>query len=312
MTIRNYKPGDEVAQVSIYNEAAADLPRFKPATVDEVRRRCRAAEFDAGTRFYALEQERGKPVAYATFQANGRVSLPWCRKGHEHWAEPLLDRVLEALRGRGMTQAFAAYRGDWTLPRDFFLGHDFSQTRTVHNFILDLVEMPTPPARTASTITPVTAEDLPAVAAMGTGILRVGPPELEQALLHNPFFGRESLFALRGRDGKPVAVAVLVTNPAYAAPKQLDAKMPCFRLGAFGTEGLTTKRVNGLFSFLVAEPREVSRTGLDLLGHSAYLLQETEVETFAAQVLSDVPHLMRFYQQYFRAQGDFPLYERSL
>lgn len=311
MTIRNYKPGDEVAQVGIYNEAAADQPKFKPATVDEVRRRCWAVGFDPGTRFYALEGD--KLVAYATFQANGRVSYPWCRKGHARWAEPLFARVLEALRGRGLTLAFAAYRGDWLPPRDFFLGHGFVQLRQVHNFVLDLVEMPTPPGRTASTITPLTAEDLPALAAMGAGVLRVGLPELERVLFHNPSFGPEALFAVRSRaDGRAVAVGALVARDAYAAPKQLDGLMPCFRLGAFGTEGLTTKRVNGLFSFVVADPREVSRAGLDLLGHAAYLLQETEVATLAAQVPSDVPHLMRFYQQYFRPQGQFPLYERTL
>ena len=45
MTIRTFRPGDDIAQVSIYNEAAASLPKFKPATVDEIRRRTRAADF---------------------------------------------------------------------------------------------------------------------------------------------------------------------------------------------------------------------------------------------------------------------------
>ena len=55
MTIRNFQSGDEAAQVSIYNEATAALPKFKPATLDEVRRRCRAADFDVGSRFFAIE-----------------------------------------------------------------------------------------------------------------------------------------------------------------------------------------------------------------------------------------------------------------
>src|SRR5688572_1622067 len=46
MTIRTFQAGDEVAQVSIYNEAAAALPKFKPASIDEVRRRLRDPEFD--------------------------------------------------------------------------------------------------------------------------------------------------------------------------------------------------------------------------------------------------------------------------
>ena len=38
MTIRTFIPSDEVAQVGIYNEAAAELPKFKPSTIDEARR----------------------------------------------------------------------------------------------------------------------------------------------------------------------------------------------------------------------------------------------------------------------------------
>ena len=311
MTIRTYQPGDETAQVSIYNEAAAELPKFKPATIDEVRRRCRGADFDPGTRFYALEED--KPVAYATFQANGRVSLPWCRKGHESWVEPLFERVLEAMRGRGLKKAFAAYRADWPAARDFFLGHGFRQDREMLNFVMDLIEMPTPAARVSTTITPLTPGDLDALAEIGAGVLRQERPVLEREFFRNPYYEESALFALRNRPGgRPTAIGLLVANPAYAAPAALDGMMPCFRLGAFGTEGMTTKRINGLFSFLVEEPRNASRAGLDLLGYAAYLLQETQVETLAAQVPSDVPHLVRFYQQYFRPQGRFPLFEREL
>lgn len=311
MTIRTYQPGDETAQVSIYNEAAAELPKFKAATLDEVRRRCRASDFDPSTRLYALEQ--GRPVAYVTFQANGRVSLPWCRKGFERWAVPLFEQVLEAMRRRGLGRAFAAYRGDWPTARDFFLAHGFEQTREMLNHVLDLIEMPTPAPRAGTSITPLTPGDLPALADMGAAVLRVGREALEREFFRNPYYEPAALFALRNRsDGKAVAVGVLVANTAYAAPKALDAMMPCFRLGAFGTEGLTTKRINGLFSFLVADAGNVSRWGLDLLGHAAYLLQDTPVETLAAQVASDIPHLVRFYQQYFRPQGRFPLYERTL
>ena len=38
MKIRTYRPGDEAAQAALYNEAAAHLPRFKPAAEEEVRR----------------------------------------------------------------------------------------------------------------------------------------------------------------------------------------------------------------------------------------------------------------------------------
>src|SRR5262249_23814883 len=129
----------------------------------------------------------------------------------------------------------------------------------------------------------------------------------------NPYFPPESAFVLRGRDGgAPAAVGLVVSNPAYADPKQLDAGMPCFRLGAFGTEGLTHKRVNGLFSFATADDRNLTQAGPDLLAHAAFRLSDTDVATFAAQVPSDAASLARFYKQFFRRQGSFPLYERDL
>src|SRR5688500_9180510 len=106
MTIRTSQPGDEAAQVGLYNEAAGELPKFKPATLDGVRRRSRAADFDPGARFFAVED--GQAVGYATFQPNGRVSYPWCRKGHERHAGPLFEAALQEMRRRGLTAAFAA------------------------------------------------------------------------------------------------------------------------------------------------------------------------------------------------------------
>jgi hypothetical protein len=312
MTIRTFQPGDDIAQVSVYNEAAAELTRFKPATVDEVRRRVRAADFDPGTRFYAVEG--GQVVAYSTFQSSGRVSYPWCRKGREKWAEPLLDRVLEAMRKRGLKQAWAAYRGDWPAVRDFFLSHGFTQTREMLNFVLDLIEMPTPAARATTAITPLTPEDVRAFKGQLPDLFRAPAEVIEKSLLHNPYFPPQSVFCLRSRSDstKPVAAGILVLNNAYADPKVVDSAMPCFRLGAFGTEGLTAKRINGLFSFVVTEPRETSALGLDLLGHAARLMQEVDGETVAGQVSSDVAHLVRFYKQNFRPQGSFPIFERAL
>jgi hypothetical protein len=312
MTIRTFEPGDEAAQVGIYNEATAELPRFKPATLDEVRRRCRAPDFDPSTRFFALAD--GRPVGYAGFHANGRVSFPWCRKGHEALAEPLLGHALCQMKARGLTRAFAAYRDDWPTVREFFTKHGFAPAREMVNFVLDLVDMPTPSARASSSISPLTPADVPAVLALGAGVLRSRTAaELEAHLFGNPYFGPESLFALRSRtDGAPLAVGVLIANPAYANPKQVDSAMPCFRLGAFGTEGTQTKRINGLFSFLTGDTRDVAPFALDLLGYASIRLQDTPVETFGAQAPSDAAYLMRFYKQHFRRQGSFPVFEREL
>jgi hypothetical protein len=316
MTIRGFQPGDDVAQVSIYNDAAGELPKFKPATVDEVRRRCRSADFDPNARFYAVPDgvAGNRPVGYVAFQHNGRVSFPWCRKGYEALAEPLFERMLQAMRERGLRPAFAAYRGDWPAQRDFFLKHGFRQTREMINYVMDLNEMPTPAARVGAAITPLTPDDVPAVVEMGAGVLRTSDPgQVEALLFRNPFFPPDSLFALRSRSGgHPIAVGIVVTNPDYANPRLLDGGMPCFRLGAFGSEGMTLKRINGLFSFLAADPREAHAYGLDLLSYACIAVESTNVETFAAQVPSDVEHLSRFYKSLFRRQGSFPIFEREL
>jgi hypothetical protein len=311
MTIRSFQPGDEAAQVSIYNEAAAELPKFKPATLDEVRRRCRSPEFDPGTRFYALDGDQ--PVAYGMFHANGRVSYPWCRKGHESWAAPLFGHLMQAARQRGLTRVFAAYRADWNAQLDFFAAHGFQKTRELVNFVLELIEMPTPAAKPPTPYSNLRPEDLPALVKLAPEALRTTSlEELERYFLHNPYFPPESLFVLRGRtDGLPEAVGLVIVNNNYANPRQLDASMPCFRLGAFGTEGMQTKRVNGLFSFLTRS-QDANRLGLQLMGHAGFRLQEADVATFAAQVPSDAPALLRFYQSHFRRQGSFPVLERAL
>jgi hypothetical protein len=312
MSIRTFQPGDEAAQVSIYNEAAAALPKFKPATLDEVRRRVRAADFDPTTRFFAVQD--GRPVGYAQFSGNGRVSYPWCRPGCERHAEPLFQTVLDTMKTRGLTRACAAYRGDWPAQRDFFLVHGFQQVREMVNFVVDLADLPTPAARPHALLSPPTPDDMPALFALSPQTLRVGnPAELERHLLHNPYFGLDAVFVLRDRTaGRPVALGVLVVRDGYADPLQIDAAMPCFRLGAFGTEGMSWKRVNGLFSFLAAAGPTLTAYGLDLLRAAATRLETTDLGTLAAQCPSDAAHLLRFYQSYFRKQGSFPVFERSL
>jgi hypothetical protein len=311
MTIRTFEAGDDAAQVSIYNESAQELPKFKPATLDEVRRRLRGPDGDPSSRFFAVAD--GRPVGYATFQVSGRVSFPWCRKDHEQNAEPLFEAVLQAMRQRGMKRAFAAYRADWPAVGEFFLQHGFQQTREMVNFALDLVDMPTPAARTGNSITPLAPEDVPALIGLGAGLLReTDPAALGLWLFSNPYFPPSSLFALRNRQGQPVAAGITVANPSYAHPRQVDAGMPCFRLGAFGTEGLTHKRLNAVFSLLAGDDRDFHPYALDLLSHAVIRLQDADVETLAAQVPSDAGHLLRFYKHLFRRQGSFPLYERDL
>ncbi len=313
MTIRTYKPGDEAIQVAIYNEAAAELPKFKAATADEVARRFQAKEFDPTTHFYA--EEGGRVVGYCSFHAgNGRVSYPWVLKGREANQEPLFTAVIDEMRKRGPKTAFAAYRSDWPTITQFFQTHEFRLVREMVNFVIDIVEMPTPAARPSLPFSPLRREDVAAIRDLAPEALRVGTTaELEKHLFENPYFSSDAVFVLRSRTGgMPAAVGILISNATYADPKQVDAFMPCFRLGAFGTEAMDCKRVNGLFSFLCRPGRDVSSMALDLMGHAAFRLEETTVAWLGAQVPSDVPHLLRFYQQHFRRQGSFPVFERTL
>jgi hypothetical protein len=310
--IRNYRPGDEETQAAIYNEAAGRLPRFKPATLADVQRRCRARGFDPGACFYA--EEGSQVVGYATFQANGRVSFPWCLPGHETAAEPLFQSVRKAMQARGHHRAFAAYRGDWPEVHAFFEAHGFRRARDMVNFVLDRSDLPAPPVKGGKTVDGLQPRDVGAVQAMAPGALRVpAAAELEQHLLHNPYFAGDSVFVLRERErGEPLAVGLFIDNPTYADPRQVDAAMPCFRLGAFGTEGMTTKRIHGLFSFLAPEGPSVTLRGLELLQHAALQEPSKDLRTFAAQVPSDAPHLLHFYESHFRAQGSFPIFEKLL
>lgn len=310
MNIRTYQPGDESDQAAIYNEAAGDFPKFKPANVEEVRRRCRARDFDPASRFYA--EESGRVVGYATFMATGRVSYPWCRKGHEAAAEALFQQVLTAMTKRGMGSAFAAYRHDWPVS-GFFVQRGFHLARAMKNFVLDLTETPTT-TRLSIPPTPMRSSDIPAIMALAPMALRgITAQQLERHLFQNPYFPPESAFVFRGKEGNSLlAVGILIDDPSYGDPKLVDANMPCFRLGAFGTEGMTTKRLRGLFSFLARDSQDVIPLGLDLMSHASTRLEQYDLSTLAAQVASDVPHLLSFYQRYFRYQGSFPVFERSL
>jgi hypothetical protein len=184
------------------------------------------------------------------------------------------------------------------------------------SFVVDVMDLPTVPARPSSVITPLLPEDVRPLLEMAPGALRVQTPaELERHLFRNPYFGPESLFVLRSRaaEDKPVAVGLLINDRIYAEPKALDANMPCFRLGAFGAEGMQAKRVKGLFSFLTPPGPNTNALALDLLAHAAHRLeQDDDIATLAAQAPSDVPHLLRFYESTFRRQGSFPVFELPL
>src|SRR5207244_2322379 len=99
--------------------------------------------------------------------------------------EPLLQAVLEAMRVRGLTRAFAAYREDWTAQQEFFAGHEFQKVRDMVSFVLDLADMPTPAAGRGSSMSPLKPEDLSALANLAPEALRTtSVAELERHLFH--------------------------------------------------------------------------------------------------------------------------------
>jgi hypothetical protein len=312
VNIRSFRPGDEAAQMRIYNSAAAALPKFKPASPADLERRIQGKDFDPATRLYA--EDNGKVVGYCTYHVNGRVGFPWCMAGFESVAEALFAETLKAMKTRGIAKAFTAYRKDWPTITAFFEKQGFVLAREMVNFVMAFENMPTPSAKLSSSVTPIVVEDIPAVYELDPTVFRVPSAEaLKQVLFKNPWFTPESVFVVRNREGAPQAAGVFITDARYADPREVDASMPCFRLGAFGAEGMTTKRIKGMFSFVARPDRSVFSFGMDLLSYAATRLQdEDNIWCYAAQVATDAQSLFTFYQRIFERQGSFPVYERDL
>jgi hypothetical protein len=311
MSIRTYQAGDEHAQVQIYNLVASSLPAFKPATIDEISRRNLAADADPTARFYATVD--GEVVGYAVFNPNGRVSYPWCLPGAHAFREPLLERILDEMRLRRLPEAWAAYRADWTEILEFFQGQSFDKKRVVINYVTGLAQLPSPQELPSNrTIEPLKRDDLSRLPALAPPLFS----GMEIAALRSFYWNNEiynfpdSLFALKEKStGELRAVYVLVTQDCFADPTKIDSAMPCFRLGAFGTEGQRHKRVNGLFSCAFVEEAEG-----ELVLSSTALSRAIPpgLTHLAAQAPSDDSALCDFYDRFFRRQGTFPILARRL
>lgn len=310
--IRSFQSGDEVTQAGLFNVAAFAFPGFKPATAEDVKRRTRGRGFDSTTRFYA--EVNGQVVGYCVLEPEQtRISFPWCKRGFESAADPLFDAALQSARERGLGKVFAAYRRDWDVVLKFFTDRGFSLRREMINYWTDPVDLPTRVSRTRLPIDRLQREDIPALAAMGKGVVRLSENKLENYLFSNPYFPVEAFLVLRDRDGKsPIAIGVGLESSTYADVKKIDPLAPCFRLGSFGTEGLSTKRVNGLFSYLVADPANALTAGLALLSEASQEMTDSSVTSLAAQCPSDATHLTGFYARYFKEHGRFPILEKPV
>ncbi|HEX4609602.1 MAG TPA: hypothetical protein VH092_15490, partial [Urbifossiella sp.] len=311
-TVRTFQPGDERTQATLFNGVAFTLPGFKPATEDDVKHRTRARGFDPGTRFYAVAD--GHVVGYCILEpGQGRIGFPWCRKGYESAAGDLFAAALAAARERKVSKLFTAYRRDWDAVLGFFTDRGFQKVRDMVNYSADPVDLPTIANRGPSPVRRLTRADLPALVAMGRGVVRVSDAALERHVFASPYFPAEAFWVVDGaHDVGPVAIGVGLDNPNWPDVKKVDPLAPCFRMAAFGTEGLNAKRVNGLFSYLVIKPEHALPAGLALLAELSQELTEGSVTSLAAQCPTDAPHLLGFYTRYFKEQGRFPILELTL
>jgi hypothetical protein len=308
MRIRNYEPGDEEAQARIFNMATQALPGFKPATAEEIARRYRTNEPDASARFYVVDETTGAVVGYALFNPNGRVCFPWCLPGSEAAREPLLAAVLAAMADRGLVEAWAAYRADWLHVIAFFRQQRFGLAREMVNFVAETAALPAGPVPDGLTLGPFGRDELPRLVELGGSLFEaIDLDHFGAFLLENQYFGPDSLFALRD-GGRIVGMGLAIASTSYADPIKLDAAMPCFRLGALGTERERHKRVSGMVSCVFTD----ETVGEALLAVAARRFRAAGLAHSAAQAPSDRPDLIAFYERYFRRQGAFPILSRRL
>jgi hypothetical protein len=311
MPIRFYQPGDELAQARIYNAAAASLSAFKPAIPDEIARRFAAVDSDPLTRFYAVED--GEVVGYATFSANGRISWPWVLTGAEALRQPLLESILAEMTRRGIAEAWAAYRADWTAVLNDLRTRGFTDKRMMINYVAEVASLAVADRVPTDGLTGSLARDeVHSLTALEPGLFAdVDPGCLERFYWEHPLYGfPNSLVALRNsKSGELRGVSLLVLDEAFADPTKIDASMPCFRLGAFGTERERHKRVNGLFSCVFIDEREADSL---LAAALAPELRRRPLTHIAAQVPSDAVALCAWYDRRFQRQGEFPILARRL
>lgn len=308
MRIRPFQPGDEVAQVEIYNRSASGLPGFRPAQVEDVLRRLDDPDADPGARLYAVDE--GRVVGYGLFNPSGRISYPWCLSGCEHVREPLLTGVLDAMRAREFVAAWATYRADWSPLWAFFEAHGFARTHEMVNYLAPVESLPDEPVPPGSAIVPVGPESFPEILALGRGLFEHDDADrLTAYYRHNPYLGLPDLFALRDEQGGRLrGLGVAIIDDRYADPTQIDPSMPCFRLGTLGTESQRHKRINGLASLLFEDESD----GRVLLSETHRRFAAAGLTHAAAQASSHCPALLTFYDRHFTRQASFPIHRRDL
>ncbi len=312
-TIRSFTTGDDAARVGIFNEAAAGLPKFKPATLDEIRRRTHGRDFDpadavlrrgqraaAGIRYVSDQRARfASPGAARAANASPNRCSSASSGDEDSWSQAHLRRLSRRLDGQTTSS--------WPMA---------SATRTTWS--TSYWTWPT-----CRRLRPATAPGISAADARMTyppwlplcrtrWALPIWRPWNATSCTTRTFHPMPPS-SLRGKtEGQLAAAGILIVNPAYADPTQVDCGH-----AVFPARGVRHRRNDdeahqwpvqfpdaGRPRCQPARPRP-ARLCLADAG-------DTDVSTVAAQVSSAVPHLLRFYERYFRKQGSFPIFEREL
>ena len=139
MPIRSYQTGDEHAQARIYNTAAGSLPGFKPSTAEEIARRYQAAT-GSGIEILRRRERRSRGLRRLRLQWPDQLPMVSARSGD--FAPTVLETMLLEMRKRGIPEAWTAYRGDWSSVHEFLHQQDFTEKRTMINYVAESSRLP--------------------------------------------------------------------------------------------------------------------------------------------------------------------------
>ena len=267
---------------------------FKPATGDEVGR-TRAC---SSTR-RALRGGRRQVVGYAPSNRQGRISYPWCKGGFESAAPLLLEAAEHDARARGLRSLFTAYRRDWEPVLRFFADHGFAQAREMINYWSDPLDLPTRVTRGKLPIDRLRREDVPAIAAMGKGLIRLPAEKFDAYLFSNAYIPAEAFLVLRDRDGSDSAALASGSSGTYADVRKIDPS-PCFRLARSGPKDSTPSESTG-FQLYRRRPGERPTAGLRPVGEASLEMTEDTVERRPRATSDAAPH--RFLRATSRSTG---------
>ena len=314
MTIRTFQAGDDAAQGRIYNEAAGRPAAVQARDAGRAAPPARGPDFDPGTRFFAW---RGRPARRLRHVPRQRPrQLPLVPQGPRGGAPSRSSRPSSTrCAGAAIAGAFAAYRADWPAAARVLRRPRLRARRARwsirhrHRRHADAV------GPLASHITPLTPADVPAVLRPGRASCAADDRRRARGSTSSttPTSRRRrcsccaaAAATSRRRRGAGRRVAGATPTPAG---RSRHALLPPRGVRHRGADPSASTACSASSPPTRATCR---RCALDLLGHATQRLQDTEVETLAAQVPSDAPHLLRFYKRSSAGRGVSRVFERPL